>query len=397
MATFGQGVNPSLGAINYAPYSQGAAQGSAAIGKGLANLGQDLAQGIQQYRQNKLMAGQATAEFEAAAQGSPKMLSTISAENAPPEVAKAFKKLQKDGQVGLKDAAVLSTYAKTFITGEQRQKAAEMNMEKLRVDQFNAVSERMRSEAAAREKASPLGKVMTIEEIMDLKTKGFDADAAPVGDGRFMVTKISPFAPGAKTEINMGGDSYEKEVGKLAGEQHMKEYAAAVDAPANLAKLDEVSNILKTGDPSTGIGAEIFNNINRLRSQFTADKQAGKSVTDTQVLDALLGSDVFPQIAALGIGARGLDTPAEREFLRQVMTGTINLDKSALVRMTDIRRNIQTRALEKFKKSYDSGTYKKFFEITGNPLPDFGVLEKAPSDPIMDAARAELQRRKGGK
>lgn len=184
-----------------------------------------------------------------------------------------------------------------------------------------------------------------------------------------------PLADAAKTEINMGGDSYEKEVGRLAGEQHMKEYAAAVDAPVNIGKLDEVSAILKEGDPTTGIGAELINNLNRIRSNFMADKKAGKSVTDTQVLDALLGSDVFPQIGALGIGARGLDTPAEREFLRQVMTGTINLDKDALVRLTDIRRNVQLRALEKFKRSYDKGTYKKFFEVTGNPVPDLGILD----------------------
>lgn len=393
MATFGQGINPQLGAINYAPYSQGVSQGSVAIGQGLQSLGQGLATGIKQYQQNKLMAGEATAEFEAAAQQSPKMLGILSAPTAPPEVAKAFKKLQKDGAVGLKDAAVLSTFAKTFITGEQRQKQGEMEMEKLKIDQANAVSERIRAEAAARDKERP-GIVMSLQEVDSLKKQGYDVKASPIGKDTFFVSNVSPFAPGAKTEINMGGDSYAKTIGELAGAQHIKNYQAAIEAPQNIQKLDEVTKILATGDATTGLGAEVFNNINRIRSNFLADKAAGKSVSDTQVLDALLGSDVFPQIQALGIGARGLDTPAERDYLRQVMTGTLALDKDTLVRMADIRRKIQVRALDKFKQDYDKGTYKKFFEITGNPVPDFEVPPPPVLDPVADAARKEIERRK---
>lgn len=238
--------------------------------------------------------------------------------------------------------------------------------------------------------AEKQGRVMTQDQIQKLKEGGYDAKATPLQDGTFMVTEVSPFSPPAKTEVNFGEDAYAKEVGKLAGEQHMKEYAAAVDAPVNIAKLDEVVGILKQGDATTGLGAELINNLNRVRSGFMADKKAGKSVSDTQVLDALLGSDVFPQIGALGIGARGLDTPSERDYLRQVMTGTINLDKDSLVRMAEIRRNIQVRALDKFKKSLEKGTYKKFFDVTGNPVPDLSILDAAKESSAPEGVDPKL-------
>jgi hypothetical protein len=66
MATFGQGINPQLGAIDYSPILRGslagaqmAAQGSQMIGQGLANLGQEVGKGMQIYykkkEENKLM------------------------------------------------------------------------------------------------------------------------------------------------------------------------------------------------------------------------------------------------------------------------------------------------------------------------------------------------------
>jgi hypothetical protein len=98
---------------------------------------------------------------------------------------------------------------------------------------------------------------------------------------------------------------------------------------------------------------------------FAGDIKAGKKVADTQILDALLGSDVFSMIQSLGIGARGLDTPAERDYLRQVMTGTIQMDNKALVRLSEIRRNIEVRAIEKYNTQLEKGELNKFFETQG--------------------------------
>ena len=65
MATFGQGINAQLGAIDYSAYQRGAAQGAQSIGQGLANLGQEVGAGLKkrgEYKNNvtsakKLIAG----------------------------------------------------------------------------------------------------------------------------------------------------------------------------------------------------------------------------------------------------------------------------------------------------------------------------------------------------
>lgn len=56
MATFGQGINPQLGAIDYSPILRGslagaemAAKGGSMIGQGLANLGQEVGKGVAAY------------------------------------------------------------------------------------------------------------------------------------------------------------------------------------------------------------------------------------------------------------------------------------------------------------------------------------------------------------
>ena len=53
MATFGQGINPQLGAIDYSPILRGslagaqmAAQGSQMIGQGIASLGEEAGKGF---------------------------------------------------------------------------------------------------------------------------------------------------------------------------------------------------------------------------------------------------------------------------------------------------------------------------------------------------------------
>jgi hypothetical protein len=154
-------------------------------------------------------------------------------------------------------------------------------------------------------------------------------------------------------------------VGRGQGERNEKVVLAAQAAVDNIAKIDSTIELLKTGDATTGLGAELRNNIDRARALFAGDIKAGKKVADTQILDALLGSDVFSMIQSLGIGARGLDTPAERDYLRQVMTGTIQMDNKALIRLSEIRRNIETRAIEKYNTQLEKGDLNKYFETQG--------------------------------
>jgi hypothetical protein len=159
--------------------------------------------------------------------------------------------------------------------------------------------------------------------------------------------------------------SYKQVVGKGLGESDLKLVQSAQGAVGKLQDINQTLTQLKESDAITGFGAEILKDIDRFRAQFMADKKAGKSASDTEILNAMLGSEVFGMIQSLGIGARGLDTPAEREYLREVMTGTIRMDKAALVRLTEIRKKVTERAIDEYNKKVEKGELNKFFEMQG--------------------------------
>ena len=182
--------------------------------------------------------------------------------------------------------------------------------------------------------------------------------AKPVLDARGLQVQGKPLTETA----------FESTVGKKKGEETVAFVNRAQAAPKNIAKIDEVLGILKSGGAVTGFGAETRLNLERAMSLFGNDVKSGKRVVDTQILDALLGSDVFPSLQAMGLGSKNIDTPAEREFIRQVITGTIQLDNDALIRLTQIRRNVETSAIKEYNQKLESGKFDKYSKAAGEKL-----------------------------
>lgn len=215
-------------------------------------------------------------------------------------------------------------------------------------------------------------------EAAKLMTK---EDKLPPGDlGQFVEAKRLGIIPetmgfeqfkeiGKKPLVQVLGGAaeteYSKIVGKTKGERDYATFDSAQKAAGNLPKINATLAELQTSDAITGLGSEVFKNVERAKATFLADKKAGKKVTDTEYLDALLGSDIFPMISSLGIGAKGLDTPAEREFLRQVMTGTTSMNKDTLVKLTTLRKDIEERAINRYNEKVQKGDLDKFFSQTG--------------------------------
>jgi hypothetical protein len=170
---------------------------------------------------------------------------------------------------------------------------------------------------------------------------------------------------GTKIVMPAGETEAEKKLGGLIGEKQFQTASAGEAAADNLIKINETLNELRTGEAFTGTFADLQTNIAKAQAKFADDKKAGKRVTDTEYLDALLGSDVFPMISSLGIGARGLDTVAEREFLRKVMTGSVALERDTLIKLTETRKNIAERAVKKYNEKVASGELDKYFKIKG--------------------------------
>jgi hypothetical protein len=105
------------------------AQGQAGL---ITGIGQGIAEGIQAYSQNKFLARQSIAKFEAAARANPDILKFLDTPNAPPDASSALTKLHKGGAVGVKDAAVLEQFANSYVSQKaeaQKQQAAQMQLQ----------------------------------------------------------------------------------------------------------------------------------------------------------------------------------------------------------------------------------------------------------------------------
>ena len=182
--------------------------------------------------------------------------------------------------------------------------------------------------------------------------------AKPVLDARGLQVQGKPLAETA----------FEKSVGAEVGKDIVAFVKRVEAAPKNITKIDEALGILKSGGAVTGFGAEARLNLERAMSLFGNDVKSGKRVVDTQILDALLGSDVFPSLQAMGLGSKNIDTPNEREYIRQVITGSIQFDNDALIRLTQIRRKVETDAIKEYNQKLDSGKFDKYSKAAGQKL-----------------------------
>ena len=189
---------------------------------------------------------------------------------------------------------------------------------------------------------------------------------------------------GTNVEVNTGDmqSAADKAKGKGIGEEIAADLSAtrkaAQTANENLPKMYTALNILKTQPITTGLGYQFYDIINQIRSQYLNDKKAGVEVTNNQYLDSLVGADVFNAIADLGIGARGIDTPAEKDFLLEVVTGKRSLSENALIAITEMRIKNTEKSVNKFNDYLSKGDYKDLETILGRKLSPI-ELRNAPT------------------
>ena len=166
------------------------------------------------------------------------------------------------------------------------------------------------------------------------------------------------------TSFNMGGEgAYEKRLGEQLAEQDIEFVKTSKQLPFSVQKMDDTLGLIRNPKTRTGKLSGLVTNIDAIKQNFlNVDDSVKEGVGNTQLLDALLGSEVFPMIKALGIGARGLDTPAEREFLRQVMTGTIELNRDTLTKMTMIRRRQFQSIADEYNRQLKSGELSSYMK-----------------------------------
>lgn len=174
--------------------------------------------------------------------------------------------------------------------------------------------------------------------------------------------------------------AYQTTVAKAAGERDLAAYDAAQRAAGDLERDYAALRLLDEGQPITGYMSDVSLEYNRIISKIGGNKEAARKVQDSELLNALLGQDVFSNIQTLGVGARGLDTPAEREYLREVISGTRPLNEETLREMAKIRANVKEKAVDKFNARVARGELDSFFQASG--------MTKAPIERPQRPTRA---------
>ena len=133
--------------------------------------------------------------------------------------------------------------------------------------------------------------------------------------------------------------------------------------------------------------------LNAIVAEF-GDEAAMRKATDAQFMAALQGSTVFELLKILGIGARGLDTPAEREFLQEVIAGRNTLTHGALVRMALNRASQGNDIYEQWnKKTYD-GSLRAWYDFNNTSEKIYApniFLPKGANDEDVTNAMNQLE------
>jgi uncharacterized lipoprotein YehR (DUF1307 family) len=166
--------------------------------------------------------------------------------------------------------------------------------------------------------------------------------------------------------------------------RRLKDYSLARNATNNIKDIDMlISRLHSTDEGVVGFLVDLRVFRDQALAKF-GSQEALARVTDTQMVNTLTGKEVFPLIKALGIGARGLDTPAERKFLREVLTGDKGLTKATLLEMAAMRRKVQVRNIERWNKDFNDGSLNDFLRTNNIPNRAFAMPPPAPVHTPID-------------
>lgn len=258
------------------------------------------------------------------------------------------------------------------MTADQSSKAATQKMQEeyLLKKKFETDPEVIAAKQRVSPKSDYFVPVQTAEGVMSFDSRRGVAAPLTVG-GKHIVGSGSD--PRLQADI-----AYGKKAGAEIGNVDVEQHESAISSLENIKKIDDLISHLKESDAITGMGSDFFKNIERAKVMVTNSQKAGKKVSDTEMLDTMMGSEVFPLIKSLGIGAKGMDTPAEREFMRSVLTGQTNLNKDTLIRMAEIRKDVANRAMKRWNDRVGTGELDKYFQVTGRPKGTIGPSNPPP-------------------
>lgn len=230
-----------------------------------------------------MLTGQYTAKFNAALAANPELAQLLAAPGAQGDTASAFSKLQKQGAVGLKDAAVLSQYADSFLSQKQQKQEAALKAQQLQQQQFilqeaqskKAEEDAMNAKLAqmARIGSQLKGGVGAGVMAPQAATDARDFAGSPVGQMVSMGARVTPEMVAKMQELKMGNDARMQEAKMAAdsrGEVAGIRAQSALDAAGLRAQLGEAQATAKAATQSNKDSATAFDETKKLRDEFSA-------------------------------------------------------------------------------------------------------------------------------
>lgn len=193
-------------------------------------------------------------------------------------------------------------------------------------------------------------------------------DAAIETNGGEPLTAVQLSAIDSKltAEMTAGEAAYYATGGGLAATADRAGFEAAGEGAAKYGKVMDTIDRIENSTANIGVFSELKTAFDKALVVTFGNKEAAGRVADTEVLEAVTSSAVFVLLKELGIGARGLDTPAEVKFLRQAFTGTPSMQKAALLELAKISAQQSVDAVDSWNERSSTGSNDPFYQTEGN-------------------------------
>lgn len=154
-----------------------------------------------------------------------------------------------------------------------------------------------------------------------------------------------PQKQGTTVNINQGGGSYVREIGKGFAQQDLTAIDAAKKSPDQIKTAQSVIDIVNQGKAITGTAADLRANI--AKGFATIGLTSGESVAATEQLSSTLARQTMDSIKSSGLGAGQGFTNTDREFLEKAASGKVNFTPEGLVRIAELNKKAAEAAYQK--------------------------------------------------
>jgi hypothetical protein len=145
------------------------------------------------------------------------------------------------------------------------------------------------------------------------------------------------------------------------------EYKTANSAVQQFESINNQISMIDKGNLNVGFTGEISQGIDKLRSIF-GDKQAAERVSNTEIIESVLGRDLMSAINTAGLTTRSFDTPAEMKNLRAAFVGGTTLTPQAIKTIAIFRRGVIQTLVNDYNQKVENGVYDQLGEALRQPV-----------------------------